>query len=147
MITNIDIDKANILNKYFATFGKKLATSHPEHDMYTDHSLIYRVTPTCSNINIDNVILRNQFIKLTKPGKALGLDKIIAKDLHMIGDPALERLKCVFKKSLETLKIPELWKKNHVSSKRNQKMNAKTIVQSLCCVFRAKSWRALYAIP
>jgi len=72
MITNIDIDKANILNKYFATFGKKLATSHPEHDMYTDHSLIYRVTPTCSNINIDNVILRNQFIKLTKPGKALG---------------------------------------------------------------------------
>ena len=52
MITN-DSQKANILNNFFATIGNKMAEKHlPFNSKQPDNSLIYRVTPTCSEIKI-----------------------------------------------------------------------------------------------
>ena len=115
MITN-DSQKANILNNFFATIGNKMAEKHlPFNSKQPDNSLIYRVTPTCSEIKIIEQDLSIQFKKLTKPGKAAGLDKIQSKDLYMIGDTALDSLKYVIKKSISSLQIPSIWKKSQVS--------------------------------
>ena len=112
-LTTSDKEKASTFNSYFAQIGSTLAKKHQQNQ--TPNKQIYRVTPVCSNIEIDNKAILKQFLKLTKPGKAAGLDNFTAKDLHIIGPPALEALKHVFKKSLDTLEIPKIWKTSRVT--------------------------------
>ena len=81
-----DKDKADTFNHYCAHIGSTLAKKHQQ--CKTPNKDIYRIAPTCSNIEIDNKVLLKQFHKLTKPGKASGLDNVTAKDLHIIGPPA-----------------------------------------------------------
>ena len=107
-----DQGKANTLNKFFATIGQNMAEAH--HSAI-DNTLIYRVTPTCSEIYIDTKHLDKQFSKLSKPGKSSGLDCVSAKDLYLIGEPALDGLRHLIRRSIDTLQLPTVWKKARVS--------------------------------
>ena len=112
-ILTCDSNKANILNKYFATIGKKMSDLLPTPQL--NNVEVNNATPKCSSIiEIDRSNLSKQFKKLAHPSKASGADNISARDLHSIGEPIIDSLMTIFKKSIDTLKIPSIWKKSKV---------------------------------
>ncbi|MEO0684150.1 MAG: reverse transcriptase family protein, partial [Cyanobacteria bacterium J06649_11] len=110
-ILTCDLEKSNALNKYFATIGKRMSEHLPP-----PHPIEFNNTvPQCSPvIKIDRSDLSKQFKKLAHPSKASGIDNISARDLHSIGEPIIDSLMTIFKKSIGTLKIPSVWKKSKV---------------------------------
>ena len=76
---------------------------------------VNNAAPHCSPvIEIDRSDLSKQFKKLTHPSKASGIDNISARELHSIGEPIIDSLMTIFKKSIDTLKIPSIWKRSKV---------------------------------
>ena len=76
---------------------------------------VNNATPQCSSvIEIDRSNLSKQLKELAHSSKASGIDNISERDLHLIGEPIIDSLMTVFKKSIDTLKIPSIWKKAKV---------------------------------
>ena len=101
------------MNKYFATISKKMSDLLPTPQL--NNVEVNNATPKCSSIiEIDRSNLSKQFKKLAHPSKASGIDNISARDLHSIGEPIIDSLMTIFKKSIDTLKIPSIWKKSKV---------------------------------
>ena len=108
-------EKANIMNNFFATVGKKLSTP-PEIDSDgTTNSYIYRITPTIDKIDYSKELLTKSFKSAVKVGKSCGPDQISAKDLHLHTDGSINGLHHVVKQSLNTGTFPAKWKTSKVT--------------------------------
>jgi hypothetical protein len=108
-VTN-DYNKANLLNHHFATVGERMCA--PKIDKGNQH--IYRVTPTCPELEFSYEIYKEAFSKSIKPGKAAGMDKISPKYLNAIG-PDSSGLYHVIKQSIAQRCFPTTWKIGKVS--------------------------------
>ena len=110
-----DDKKSNIMNSFFANVGKELALAlgDCEGEMI-EH--FHRVTPTCSEINIDFELFTNSFKKAIKVGKAAGADLISAKDLKINESASSIGLFQVLRKCIENCKYPTEWKTAKVCS-------------------------------
>ena len=69
-------------------------------------SHLYRVTPSVSDLLVDEKVLCENFSKKIKIGKAGGNDDISARDLKLAGSGVLIGLKHIFKSSFECRKFP-----------------------------------------
>ena len=105
-----DIEKANLLNKHFATVGARLR--HPDTD--TTNKQIYRVTPIAPELEISYTTYEKAFSKSIKPGKAAGPDKITPTQLKQIG-PESCGLYNVIKQSVLQKQLPKYWKTGKVT--------------------------------
>ena len=104
-----DKQKSNLMNSFFANVGERLATK-VEPQLPISNSLIYRVTPCVSQIIPDVSSFNNAFDSSVKLGKACGPDNISAQDLKLCEPIAINVLFKVFKKSVEAVSFPEIWK-------------------------------------
>ena len=124
-ITN-DIDKANLMNSFFANIGKELATnilSKSSNQPLNSH--IYRVTPTQSEIQLSKELLTKSFKSAVRIGKSCGLDDVTSNDLKLHEESSLTGLHEVVKCSVLSGKFPSEWKKAKVASiyKKGSKSN------------------------
>ena len=113
-VTN-DLDKANVMNTFFAEIGKKLS-SDITTDPHIPNCHIYRVTPTLHKINLSNKLLTHSFKSAVRLGKACGADNITPKDLKLHEECTVTGLLEVVKCSLATGRFPTEWKKSKVSA-------------------------------
>ena len=108
-------EKADVLNNFFTTTGKKMSSMytltnlHQLPDLNQDNQV-----QLCSDVKIDRVDLSKKFKKLGHPSKVSGIDNIKAKDLHSIVEPVIDALLPVLQKSIDSLEIPLIWKKPKV---------------------------------
>ena len=108
-----DQGKANTLNKYFATIGQNMAVAHHSQPS-TTHWSIGSHQHVRRYASIPNTLI-NSFQNYQNLGNHSGLDGVSAKDLHVIGEPALDGLRHLFQRSIDTLQLPTAWKKARVS--------------------------------
>ena len=112
-ITN-DKQKAELMNNFYVNIGKSLAVKLPSVSE-DKNSLIYRVTPTITDIQVSNQGIRKH-VKKVKPSKASGPDNVKSKDIALLGDSISVGLEHVYIKSIELRKYPDLWKLAKVKS-------------------------------
>ena len=72
-----DLEKANVMNSFFATIGKKLSNNKADQN---DNSHYYRVTPLLQNITSNPEKLKKSFKPVVKKGKICGPDGITSND-------------------------------------------------------------------
>ena len=82
LITNY-IYKAELVNSYFTTIGKKLSDNLNSTFDESDMSYISRVTPTCNEIIFSDQIFDDQLRNLN-PRKVAGHDDIGSRELKVI---------------------------------------------------------------
>lgn len=112
-VTN-DLDKANVMNEFFSSIGKKIATPiEPDVNM---NSYIYRITPSICNVHMSNELLTKSFKAAVREGKACGPDNITAKDLKLHPECAIRGLQEVVQCSLASGKFPSDWKISKVTA-------------------------------
>ena len=111
----LDQEKADLLNNFFANIGKNLAKNFSTTVNENDSSFINRVTPVCSEINLDVKFLNHQVATL-KPFKAMGVDKISPREFKMGGDSVVPGLQIVLNKIIEGKTVPDSWKKARLKS-------------------------------
>ena len=101
-----NVDKCNQLNNFFVNIGK--VEKIPENAFLMSH--LYRVTPSVSDLLVDEKVLCEKFSKKIKIGRAGGNDDISARDLKLAGSGVLIGLKHIFKSSFECRKFPTQFK-------------------------------------
>ena len=112
-----DTDKADLLNKFFADIGKKLATPSTVDGGPRDmNSYIYRISPSVSEINLSTELLKKSFEAAVRVGKACGPDNITAKDLKLHPNCSITGLEKVVRCSLISGKFPTQWKISKVTA-------------------------------
>ena len=77
-----DIEKANLLNEFFANIGKNLAPVNKTHESQLEH--LYRLTPITDHINLNPELITKSFRAAVKPGKACGEDNLTSNDLNPV---------------------------------------------------------------
>ena len=102
------------MNNLYVNIGKSLAVKLPSVSE-DKNSLIYRVTPTITDIQVSNQGIRKH-VKKVKPSKASGPDNVKSKDIALLGDSISVGLEHVYIKSIELRKYPDLWKLAKVKS-------------------------------
>ena len=108
-----EMEKANLMNNYFATVGAQLAKAFPTH--IAREQYIVRVIPSIQEIKIDDKLLESQ-LKNLNPNKVSGPDDIKSK-YFSIGEEALvEGLRIVLNKGKEMKKVPQAWKKGKLKA-------------------------------
>ena len=112
-ITN-DKQKAELMNNFYVNIGKSMSVKLPSVSE-DKNSLIYRVTPTITDIQVSNQGIRKH-VKKVKPSKASGPDNVKSKDIALLGDSISVGLEHVHIKSIELRKYPDLWKLAKVKS-------------------------------
>ena len=105
-ILTSDIAKANSFNNFFSGIGKKLAGKFESSDNTPEN--LYRVTPSCSCINISEELVVKKLSNI--PKKAGGTDRICARELAAAGEGLMRGLYGIYSKSIETCKFPDNWK-------------------------------------
>ena len=110
-----DLEKANLMNNFFATVGEKLSNENESNTVVNMNSYIYRVTPTISELEPDIDLFKKCFKSAVKIGKANGPDNISGWDLKVNELASINGLFRVFQKSVQKLSFPEKWKKAKVT--------------------------------
>ena len=75
-----DKQKAEIMNSYFTIIGQSLAEHVESNTNVNSLEYIYRVTPTCQKVEMDEKHF-NQKFKDLKPERATGHDNVTSKEL------------------------------------------------------------------
>ena len=83
-----DKQKAAVVNSYFTTIGQSLAEHMKSNTHIKNVEYIYRVTPTCQQLEMDEKHFNQQFKDL-KPEKATGQDNVTSKEL-ILADEAVK---------------------------------------------------------
>ena len=105
-----DEKKAECFNEYFAGIGANLAKEHVPVNEKEVTRFITKVTPTISEISINQEMVRKSIAKKLKPNKAMGPDEISPKTLHLLGSTIDSGLYYIFRKSIQSSKCPMGWK-------------------------------------
>ena len=113
-ITN-DIEKANLMNNFFAGIGKKLAIDMST-EPYAPNSHIYRVTPTLPKIELSKQLLVKYFKSAVRSRKACAADNITSKDLKLHEGSSITSLHEIVKCSFASGKFPIEWKRTKVTA-------------------------------
>ena len=115
IVTN-DNKKADLMNNFFASVGKKLSLAlNQPNDEIDLNKHIYRVTPTSTEIKADFKLFQKSFNKAVKLGKACGPDSISARDLKFNESASTYGLYEVLCQITKTHKFPTAWKMARVS--------------------------------
>ena len=116
IVTN-DIEKAEVMNKFYASVGKELsmALKDPTENETNSNKHIYRVTPTSSEIKPNFELFQKSFKSTVKLGKACGPDKISARDLKLNESASIHGLYQVLCQITKTLTFPTAWKMAQIS--------------------------------
>ena len=113
-----DIEKANLLNEFFAIMGKNLTPVNKTHESQLEH--LHHVTPTTDHINLNPELnpfkITKSFRAAVKPGKACGEDNLTSNDLNLHGEISIEGLRRVAQCSIKSGKFPTPWKKARVTA-------------------------------
>lgn len=99
-----DTNKANLLNAYYSTVGEKMQSI----EIDKSNKQIYRITPTCSTIDLSYSLYKRAFSTAIKPEKAPGSDCISPKLLKSVGPEC--GLYSVIKQSISQGCFPDSWK-------------------------------------
>ena len=111
MIIDINQERANLLNNYFASvFQKEESTPLPQ---FNDRQFVHELN-TISITEKKNNILKA--IDRIKPTKSQGPDNILPMLTKECKKSLLSPLKLIFEKSIQEAKIPEIWKLAHVAA-------------------------------
>lgn len=106
--TNESSEKAEILNNYFASvFESEGSETLPDFEDRNFEPL--------TDIEITQSKVSKAIDKL-KPSKSQGPDNIHPKLIKECKESLLEPLEIIFKKSLESSKIPEIWKEGYITA-------------------------------
>ena len=109
-----------ILNDYFSTVGENLGNDLPILDNQEHGStLIDRVTPCTTDINLSHAKITNSLKKL-KRKKASGPDKVAPKLLKLTGVALTPSLLSLYSISAACNTVPSSWKAVNVSALYNK---------------------------
>ena len=94
-----DKQKAEIMNSYFTTISQSLAEQLELNTNINSAEYIYRVTPTCQQLGMDEKHFNQQFKDL-KTEKAPGLDNVTSKELILADEAIKPVIKSIIRKSI-----------------------------------------------
>ena len=94
-----DKQKAEIMNSYFTTIGQSLAEHMESNTNVNSVEYIYRVTPTCQQLEIDEKHFNQQFTDF-KPEKATGHSNVTSKELILADEAVKPGIKSIISKSI-----------------------------------------------
>ena len=108
-MTDDNKQKAEIMNSYFTTIGQSLAGHMESNTNINSVEYIYRVTPTCQQLEMDEKHFDQQF-KDYKPEKAAGHDNVTSKELILANEAVEPGIKSIIRKSITDKKFPSDYK-------------------------------------
>ena len=97
------------MNTYFTTIGQTLAENKEPNKTTNYNEYIYRVTPICQHLKMDEEHFEKQF-KGLKENKATGHDNVASKELNLAGEVIKPGIKSVIRKSIMVKKYPTDYK-------------------------------------
>lgn len=112
-ITVEDSEKANLMNEFFATVGKRLVTAgygQPPVTTSTNPTLVSLV-PQISNVSLPTDVIKKKLDAL-KSGKTAGPDNISPELLKLTGRAVVAPLHGLYSQSLEECKVSHVFREN-----------------------------------
>ena len=104
-----DVVKAEARNDYFTAIGLTLASKINSAEGFIIMTHLYKVSSLISEVPFyeDKLFKR---LSTINPSKTSGPDSISPRDFHLLGQPMMNGLYIVFKRSLKESTVPTQWK-------------------------------------
>ena len=122
-----DVVKAEAMNDYFTAIGLTLASKINSAEGFINMTHLYKVSPLISQVPFDADKLLKR-LSTINPSKTSGPDSISPRDFHLLGEPMMNGLYIVFKRSLKESTVPTqrkisrmhtIYKKDNASDRGN----------------------------